>query len=220
MTHLINNNIYNMLRSSRSLKNDDKCKHLDDLNKTFITDDGIYNIHLNTNVTVSADGITNLYYNHTSDDGLCNNLIDMTDINGAQTIVVHGFSDPLGTNSVGITIALLIGVAAFGIYGPSGLLIVPVLFAADSTTPVATQIIFDNGTQSIILNNVSSSSLTKDNFIFADEPNAKNNNNNDDTLTFDIALGIGIGLGVPLVGITAWGIYKYLAGNDPADNAV
>lgn len=140
-------------------------KYINSLNETIVRDEGSYTISSNTNVTVFSFDEVTLNYNGTSDDVLCNNLIDMVNITGNQTIIVNGFvssnSSDMNVQTIEVPIALLIGVIAFGIYSPSRLTIVPILLSplpslyfSTSSQAVSTRITFDDGEQSIILNNV------------------------------------------------------------------
>lgn len=211
---------------SRNLQTDGECSSLDlgYLNETVFKEEGSYKVSYGSNVTVFSTGEIILNYNDTANDELNNNLIDMVNITGTQRIVVNGFmSQNLSTPNVQIIeipIALLIGVAAFGIYGPGGLIIVPVLLSpspssdisVSSQVEVGTEIKFEGGEQSIILNNVRSEDITVDNFIFACNSTSDGNEGGRESFPLDLILGLSIGIGVPaLAGLSYIG-YKKLIG--------
>lgn len=197
---------------SRSLQIDGECSdpELEGLNETVLREEGSYKISFDSNVTVLSPGEVTLNYNDTFDDEVCNNLIDMANITESQTIIVNGFksTEPsdVTVQIVEIPIALLIGVAAFSIYGPSALVIVPVLFApaplrtsSSSEVVIATEIRFEGGEQTIILNNVNASDLRDENFIFASNTTSDSDEGSGDPFPLELVLGLGLGVGIPLL---------------------
>jgi hypothetical protein len=154
-----------------------------------INTSGTYNITESETVQVSAIGNVILNYNdNVTEEG--NSQITINNINGAQSIIVNGFSSEdlqqLAQARLGdpITIALIMDVAAFAIY-EYGMLI---FLTGASPEPMTTIELDPN--QTITLHNVSRSDLTSDNFIFATEPDNDSGEEGFDYATLYLSLEI------------------------------
>lgn len=187
----------------------------------YITQNDTYVIDSATYFVINATGTVVLNYTITD----YQNQIYPQNITSSQTIEVYGYTSesvsgdatcPLQTNkaqqevsSVEEVSSLIIYLVNFGIELFSQIYFPPTApHVEDSSDPV-TIIALDHG-QSIILYNVSQSSLTAANFVFApSDDNNSGGNNDGDFWTLESELGVGLG-GAAFLALSGLGIYMYM----------